>query len=611
MNKASRIFLAGLGSILLVYLFFFSKKEKENSALIFTVLEDQNFSPREAWESQTEVTITNGRFNPGILITNWWVKAVVKNESNSKGRFFLILNNPHINRIEVYLDGSQTPKWITGDRFPFDSRPYSSRDFVFPIELNPSEHVEVLMKLDKRGETFRIDPEVLGESEFEERRSTEYFIMGLVGGWMLLVIVFTLFFWSELRDRSAFYYALFILFAFLWTFANWGMAFQFLWPEAVFWVGKSRPILTLASFIFFLLTVINFSPPYPNWKLFEVVFRFMIWINFGLLMAFLVIPEEEATPESIAFFLNAVLVLSSIQFLIIGSYLLFHYIKKTPFAGFYLAGIALMMVLFVFINLDQGTGAVLVSHTIFNFGGVFGLMGETALITFAFMRQASLEKKEKEKLAVKILTREKEIANQIILAQEEERNRLGRDLHDSVGGMLGTIHLKLQALAQKNQNPELQVLKDLLLEGIKETRSLSHNLTPPHLENLGLVQALTNQVELLNLNSTIRIKFFHRIDLPISITKEVMIYRIIMELLSNSLKHAKASEIFIQLLSKGDRLELMVEDDGIGFPVEPKKEGIGLKNIQNRVSYLNGELTIDSNPSGTTTLISIPISTEK
>lgn len=592
---------------ILFLLFFLNPSDKKSTTIPFGVFEDQGQTASEAWATIPEEYINNGRFNPGIQLNSWWIKTTVINESISNDRLFLVLNNPHINQIEVYLNGGEKSQWITGDRFPFKSRPYSSRDFVFPFELNPGEKVEILMMLDKRGETFHIDPEVLGESEFIERRRTEHIIMGLVGGWMLLVIVFTLFFWSELRDRSAFYYALYILFVFLWIFAHWGMAFQFLWPEAVSWVGKSRPILNLVSFIFFLLTIINFFPPYASWKRFEIAFRLMIWINIGLLLAFIVIPEEIPSPEVVAFFLKVVLVFSSLQVAIIVSYLIAHYRSKTPFAGFYLAGIALLMVFSLLIYLDQATGAVLLSHAIVNFGSLFGLMGETALITFAFMRQASLEKKEKEKLAVKILTREKEIADQIILAQEEERNRLGRDLHDGVLGFLSSTHLKIQSIIEKFPDPQLLELKNQLYEGIRETRVLAHDLTPPFLEEFGLEDALRNKLASLE-EKDFKSSLFTVIQKPLSKSIQVTVYRICMELIHNVVKHARAKELNVSLETSDDQLIIMVEDDGYGFDQENQSPGMGLKNIKNRVDYLKGTLQIDSKPTGTSILILIPLS---
>jgi signal transduction histidine kinase len=582
------------------------QKVKDYSPLPFIILAEDGQSVAEAWKSVEGDTIISGRFNPGIQLNRWWMKTLVKNNSGEDGEFFLILNNPHINFIEVFLEESVQASFVTGDRFPFDSRPYPSRDFVFPFLLKSGESKEVLMILDKRGETFHIDPELLDEKEYDERRRNEHLIMGVVAGWMALIIVITLFFWSELRHRSAFYYAIFVLSVFLWIFSHWGMGFQYLWPESVTWVGKSRPIFNLASNVALLLTIINFFPPTPSQNLWKILFRGLIWINGLLLIAFLIIPESKVKPEIISFFLKAVLVLSAIQILSILGYLIVKYLTKTQFAGYYLAGISLLYSFSVLVYLDQVFGSIQLSHYLLNFGSAFGTMGETGLIAFAFMRQASLEKKEKEKLAVEILKKEKDYADQIILAQEEERNRLGRDLHDSIGGMLGTLHMRLQGINIKIQDPELQAIQVLVHQGIQETRTLSHNLTPPHLDELGLVKALANQVEMLNQEESVKFLFYHRMESELPKPTEVMVYRIVLELISNSLKHAEAGEISIQLISDSTKLELMVEDDGKGFLVEQKMGGLGLKNINNRVNYLKGELTIDSNSNGTTTLITIP-----
>ncbi|WP_332913304.1 7TM-DISM domain-containing protein [Algoriphagus boritolerans] len=171
-----------------------SQKEGKQTPLPFIILAEDGQSVTDAWKSIEGDTITTGRFNPGIKLNRWWVKTQVKNNSKFEDEFFLVLNNPHINMIEVYINGNNHPALITGDRFAFDSRQYPSRDFVFPFELKSGESKEVLMILDKRGETFHIDPELLNEGEYDDRRRNEHLIMGVVSGWMALIIVITLFF---------------------------------------------------------------------------------------------------------------------------------------------------------------------------------------------------------------------------------------------------------------------------------------------------------------------------------------------------------------------------------------------------------------------------------
>jgi signal transduction histidine kinase len=584
-----------------------SNGETSTHILPFEVFADKGQSVTEAWEYAPEEYITTGKFNPGIQLNRWWVKTIVKNDSEIEDKFFLILNNPHINYIEVYMEGSAKASFISGDHFPFDSRPYPNRDFVFPFDLKSGESKKVLMILDKRGETFHIEPLVVNENKFNERRINEYLIMGIVTGWMALIIVFTLFLWSELKHRSAFYYTIFILSVFLWIFSNWGMGFQYLWPESVTWVGKSRPVFNLATNVALLLTIINFFPPTLTQQPWKFIFRGLIWINGLLLIAFLIIPENNVNPEIIAFFLKVMLAFSAIQLLSIVSYLINKYLAKIQFAGYYLAGISFLYCFSTLVYLDQIFGSVQLSHYLLNFGSAFGTMGETGLIAFAFMRQASREKKEKEILALKILKKEKDVADQIILAQEEERNRLGRDLHDGLLSFLGNVHLKLQSILENNHDPKLIEVKNQIFEGIRETRVLSHDLTPPFLEELGLEKALENQLLGIQQSGTIKITLFTLLESAISQSIQVTIYRICIELINNVIKHSGAHELHVALTNTQKEIQLMVEDDGVGFDTQLAVNGIGLKNIQNRVQYLKGTLQIDSNTSGTSILVLIPI----
>ena len=194
------------------------------------------------------------------------------------------------------------------------------------------------------------------------------------------------------------------------------------------------------------------------------------------------------------------------------------------------------------------------------------------------------------------------------MAQEEERNRLGRDLHDSLLGFLGSTHLKVQTLVDKFPYPELIELKNQLYEGIRETRVLSHDLTPPLLEEYGLEVALRNKLLEIEQSGAFRTSLFAKLDSDLSKSIQVTVYRICMELIHNALKHSVARELHISLETNSDELILMVEDDGVGFDPEAKNKGIGLKNIENRVNYLKGTLQIDSKSTGTSILTVIPLS---
>ncbi|KFF04917.1 sensor histidine kinase [Flavobacterium reichenbachii] len=201
------------------------------------------------------------------------------------------------------------------------------------------------------------------------------------------------------------------------------------------------------------------------------------------------------------------------------------------------------------------------------------------------------------------------ISNALIQGEEIERKRIARDLHDGLGSMLSglKIHLNLADRENKEIGPNINAM---LNDSIKELRNISQNLMPETLQKLGLEHALRDLC-VSHSNSQTSVEFQYLIKKPnLPQHLEIMIYRIIQELLNNALKYAKASQILVSCSQNKDVFFITVEDNGIGFNVgyAEKREGMGLKNIKNRVAFLNGKLEIDSVPEkGTSTYIELKI----
>jgi signal transduction histidine kinase len=242
-----------------------------------------------------------------------------------------------------------------------------------------------------------------------------------------------------------------------------------------------------------------------------------------------------------------------------------------------------------------------------DFGSAFGLMVETGMITAAFARKASLFKKEKEKLTIAILEKEKQVADQLIQMQEDERQRLGRDLHDSIGGMLASLYIKTETIADQYPKGPMEEFKQLIQQSIQEARSLSHNLTPHYLEENGLEKVVRLQLELLAQKYSINFNFYFQVTTPLPKSLQLILYRISNELLQNIVKHSQASEALLSISEQDGKLELIAEDNGKGIEPLSNSTGIGLKNIRDRVDYLRGTLELETNSTGTTLTISIPL----
>lgn len=199
----------------------------------------------------------------------------------------------------------------------------------------------------------------------------------------------------------------------------------------------------------------------------------------------------------------------------------------------------------------------------------------------------------------------------MIEGQELERERIAKDLHDSLGGLLSTIKLQFEKAKSKKQlakeNLDYNNAQELLDTAVDEVRIISRNLQPGSLRNMGLVAA-TNDLINRYTGDTYPDIHFQYYDVPEKLNGMVStsIYRIIQELFNNAIKYAKAKEIIIQLNKVEDEIVISFEDDGIGFDTNNPNPGMGLENIKSRVQYLKGNMQIDSEKDiGTSYLIHV------
>jgi len=210
---------------------------------------------------------------------------------------------------------------------------------------------------------------------------------------------------------------------------------------------------------------------------------------------------------------------------------------------------------------------------------------------------------------------EKRMVSAIIETEDVVRKRIAIDLHDGIGQLLSSASMNLQTMVDEisELSDEGQIafhrVLSTLQTAISETRGLARNLMPKTVEEFGLVPSLEAMIEYLDQSET-AFYFFNNLEekrLPISI--ESMLYRITQESVNNILKHAKAKNVSIHLIEYNNSLNLMIEDDGVGFAMNASsfKTGVGLLSIKNRVKSLGGALTIDSSiGSGTTIAVEVP-----
>ena len=201
---------------------------------------------------------------------------------------------------------------------------------------------------------------------------------------------------------------------------------------------------------------------------------------------------------------------------------------------------------------------------------------------------------EKEKQHAKIAT-----LTALLDGQEQERSRLARDLHDGLGGLLSGTKLQLSTLNNKiSADNKMEMTKSIehLDNAVDELRRVAHNLMPDLLIKYGLEEALKEYANRMSTDQLdIDVQFLGYTN-TLNQDKQLLVYRIIQELVNNALKHASPTQIIIQLVENNDSYMVTIEDDGCGFNLKEvqQSKSAGLHNIQSRVQFLKGELHLHS-----------------
>lgn len=200
----------------------------------------------------------------------------------------------------------------------------------------------------------------------------------------------------------------------------------------------------------------------------------------------------------------------------------------------------------------------------------------------------------------------KENQQSLISGQELERSRLSKEMHDGLGPLLTSIRLKIQALDLRKED-KIRLTNELD-DTIREVRRMSNNLMPSVLTDFGAGEAIGNLVQQIKEDAPMQILYKNAMNEALAVSDDINIalYRIAQESLNNAIKHSRASEVKISVTQFEDHLSFYISDNGIGFDVNGRYEGHGLRNLRERVKLLNGTIYFDSGNEGTTIEAEIP-----
>lgn len=232
-------------------------------------------------------------------------------------------------------------------------------------------------------------------------------------------------------------------------------------------------------------------------------------------------------------------------------------------------------------------------------------------------RKIAEQEKQIHERSINALMHESEVKvlNALLEGQDVERNRIAKDLHDRLGSMLsairhqfGALEARVQAIHEE-QSLQYNKVYRLLDDAVDEVRRISHDMVKGALVESGLGHALQDLRDSIAIKGQldVELKIFG-LDERMEPAAEIAVYRIVQELVSNALKHARPTELSIALTRTPARLSIIVSDNGVGFDPQMREEGMGMDNVRDRTEKLGGTMLVDSTISrGTTVSIEVPI----
>lgn len=223
------------------------------------------------------------------------------------------------------------------------------------------------------------------------------------------------------------------------------------------------------------------------------------------------------------------------------------------------------------------------------------------LVAFFYFSRKKIILKELEKRDLEIHL-QKEQLHAVIVAQEEERKRIAQDLHDDISSKLNIVSLNTHLLSAPNlteaeTNEITKNIINLTAKALENSRKIAHNLLPPVFEKFGLHAGVEELCVEFESSKAVKVHYKNEIDFDDNdIDRHLHVFRILQELMNNSLRHGKATEIWIFFKTVESVYTCNYEDNGSGFDSKSieNQKGLGMKNIDSRISFLNGNIQIES-----------------
>jgi signal transduction histidine kinase len=528
--------------------------------------------------------------------------------SRSEASRYLLVENPHINHIHFLQFGTKR-SIITGDSLPFTQRPVPFRQFVFPVDA-VSDIDSIRLVLDKNGENLSYGMHLLNREQLDAYINRDHLIIGFITGFYLLAILISVVMTSFSRRLKFMYFSLFVCVSMLWMLNDIGWMYQWSWPENPQWHNSSRGFfssMTMALFGAYLYqNTGSHLVKRIRYAIYALAFLICLKIVIGLIALAGHLPPGM---KGASMYVNATYVSALFGYIAIG---LLWNLRKHPEDRFEILGI----ITYAFFICQLGLNELGLRRLHFDWLHQMGIILFFLLqILFISIHLFQLERKRREMEAEKILQmtidQDRVLTEKLIEMEEQEKTRIAQNIHDEIGSLFVALKYHLLSMKQNassvHRAEDLDQLTRICNHGIEKQYSVVDDMIYDQHTVKQMDEAIREKFSLIFEKQALDFEFTCGIDrVSLSDIQNIQLYRIVTELFTNTLKHAGAGKVWLEI-RQGDSLWLSYRDDGRGFEPDSADTGRGLKNIRSRVSYLKGNCNFDRRSDGCRFTMEIPI----
>jgi signal transduction histidine kinase len=532
----------------------------------------------------------------GVEKANAWCLFYIHNESDRQD-WILKIQQSRVDTVQLYVVRANSPPEqfpMTGHFQTFAERPVHSLPFAYAVTIKKNETLAFYLYSARQYGKHAPLMNLQTKDYFETYQYGFNIALGFVCGMVVLAAFVGFFLFLFVRQRLYVYYSIYALSFFFVLLADTGFANAVhIFPHnqivgngftmiAYYWMGGWLGLFTIE-----LLQLKHYAQRWLYW--FGLILSCLLCV-LAVLLLFPSLPHIlrwtfVSSSYYIAFVVNLyILYVISISVL-----------KKEPIVYFYMAGFYFTSVIAILLLLSDFH---FISFSHLN-KDIYFLTPLVEILCVALGIGIHFSRTLKERINVQLALNQTQ--DQIITIQEDERRRIAQDLHDDVGNSLAAIK---NMVIHKRESASVEKEIDNIITTI---RAISHDLMPVDFEEFSLADILGHTVNKFKDHPVLSLEFDHTgTVIKMKPLTELVIYRIVNELITNIYKHSQASKAFIQLIYQDKSLVVTIEDNGIGIKQAKITEGIGLRSIRLRSEYLQAKLKIESDDKGTLIILEVP-----